>query len=285
VATEGLVAPLEHVHTLFSTPEEIEAHVASGVMDEESAHHYSQLHDHFVEIAHRDSEGKLKSVRLSGNLRNDKGGDWQAITMGGDVAFGDTGTASASSATTLTDSGKSWTTNAWAHHIVAVGPNASGTGSTVFAPVLSNTGTVLTVDQWYTAAATIGGAAGTTPNATGKYQILGGGMPLRFIALSNDSGAPAATDTALASEITSNGLGRAEATYAHTAVSGGTSSTVSSVYTLAKTFTATGTQSAQKAAVFYSVVASTGTPMFENTFTSVSMINGDTVAVTWTITV
>lgn len=282
VANE-ILQPWEYPHTLLSDPAEIAAHVAAGVLDQASAEHYQNKHDHFVELVHKGGDGTLKSLRLSGNLRNNKAGDWQAIAMGGDVAFGDNGTASASAATSLTDGAKSWTVNAWAHHIVAVGPNASGTGSTVFGVVLSNTSTVLTVDQWYTAASTIGGAAGTTPNATSKYQILGGGMPLRFLALSNDAGAPGTTDTSLASEITSNGLGRAEGTFAHTAVAGGTTTTVTSTYTLAKTFTATGSQSAQKASVFYSVVASTGAPMFENTFSSVSMINGDTLAVTWTV--
>ena len=38
-----------------------------------------------------------------------------------------------------------------------------------------------------------------------------------YIAVTNDSGAPASGDTTLASEITTNGLGRAQGTYAHTA--------------------------------------------------------------------
>jgi len=94
-----------------------------------------------------------------------------------------------------------------------------------------------------------------------------------YIALSNDSGTPAATDTSVASEITTNGLARALATAAHT--------TNATSYTLSYTFTATGSQSAQKAGMLNA--SSAGTLCFENTFTAVSMVSGDTLAVTWTI--
>ena len=94
-----------------------------------------------------------------------------------------------------------------------------------------------------------------------------------YLALSNDSAAPSATDTALAAEITSNGLARASATPAH---SGNTSS-----YTLTYTFTATGTQSAQKAGLFNA--SSSGTLCFENTFSPVAMNSGDTLQVVWTL--
>jgi len=94
-----------------------------------------------------------------------------------------------------------------------------------------------------------------------------------YIALSNDSGAPAATDTAVASEITTNGLARANGTASHTANA--------TSYTISYTFTATGSQSAQKAGLLNA--SSSGTLCFENTFTQVSMASGDTLAVTWTI--
>jgi hypothetical protein len=94
-----------------------------------------------------------------------------------------------------------------------------------------------------------------------------------YIALSNASITPNATDTSLASEITSNGLARALATPAHT--SNATS------YTLSNTFTATGTQAAQAAAILNA--SSSGTMCFENTFTQASLVSGDTLTVTWTI--
>jgi hypothetical protein len=103
-----------------------------------------------------------------------------------------------------------------------------------------------------------------------------------YIALSNDSASPAAGDCAagstsctIASEISSNGLARAQASYAH---SSGTSS-----FTLTHTFTATGTQAAQKAGVFNA--SSSGTMVFEAAFTQVSLSNGDTVTITWTVSI
>jgi hypothetical protein len=100
-----------------------------------------------------------------------------------------------------------------------------------------------------------------------------------YIGLSNGAGTPAAGDTALATtvgtEISSNGLSRAQATYAHTSNA--------TTYTLAKTFTATGTQAAQAGAVF--TASSAGTMCFEDTFTQASLVSGDTLTVTWTITI
>lgn len=94
-----------------------------------------------------------------------------------------------------------------------------------------------------------------------------------FIALSNDATAPAVGDTAVASEITSNGLSRAQGVYAHT---NGTAS-----FTIQKVFSATGTQASQKAGLLNA--SSTGTLCFENTYTQVTVNNGDTLTVTWTI--
>jgi len=247
------------------------------VLDPVSAEHYTEKHDHFVELVHRSADGALKSLRLSGNLRNDGAGDWQALLMGGDVANSYTGTATATGAASLTATGTPWTAHQWKHHAVYAAGN-------VMAQILDNTTGGLTLDQWYTPGATIGGAAASPPSGTCVFTI-GPGLPLRFLALSNDAGAPATTDTALASEITSNGLGRAEGTFAHVAVSGGTTSTVTSLYTLAHLFTATGAQSSQKAALFYSIVAATGAAMFENTYAAVSMISGDTLLPTWSISV
>ena len=95
-----------------------------------------------------------------------------------------------------------------------------------------------------------------------------------YIALSNTAITPAATDTALSGEITTNGLARALGTVTHT--SNATS------YTLANTFTATGTQAAQSAAILNA--SSAGTECFENTFTQASLAANDTLTVTWTIT-
>ncbi|TLY07104.1 MAG: hypothetical protein E6K88_07255 [Thaumarchaeota archaeon] len=95
-----------------------------------------------------------------------------------------------------------------------------------------------------------------------------------YIALTTDSTAPAATDTTLTSEITTNGLTRTQGTYAHTA---GTDN-----WTVSKTFTATGSfTGVQKAGLF--TLAAVGTMMAENTFASVNLANGDQLTITWTI--
>ena len=82
-----------------------------------------------------------------------------------------------------------------------------------------------------------------------------------YIALSNDATAPSTSDTSVASEITTNGLARAQGTYAHT---GGTSS-----FTVQKVFSATGTQASQKAGLLNA--SSSGTLCFENTYTQVTV--------------
>ncbi len=97
-----------------------------------------------------------------------------------------------------------------------------------------------------------------------------------YVALSSDSTAPAATDTSLAGEITGNGLDRAQGTYSHTV---GTDN-----YTVQRAFTATGAVSnIQKTGLF--TASSGGTMVAENTFSSVDLISGDQLTVTWTITI
>jgi hypothetical protein len=97
-----------------------------------------------------------------------------------------------------------------------------------------------------------------------------------YIAVTTDSGSPAAGDTTLASEISTGGLARAQATYAH---SGGATS-----YTLTKAFTASATHTAVvKGGVFNA--SSSGTMFLESTFTSASLVSGDTLTITWTCNV
>ena len=102
-----------------------------------------------------------------------------------------------------------------------------------------------------------------------------------FIALTTDTGAPAAGDTTLASEITTGGLARATAAYNHA------NSTTTVV--LRKTFTASASFTAvQKAGLFNvppSGSAATTGMLAENTFSSVNLISGDQITITWTITI
>ena len=97
-----------------------------------------------------------------------------------------------------------------------------------------------------------------------------------YIALTTNTGTPAATDTALTGEITTGGLERADAsTKTHVA---GTNTT-----TIQNTFTASGTHTAViKAALFNA--ASAGTMAHVNTFTQVTLQSSDTLQVTWTVT-
>lgn len=188
------------------------------------------------------------------------------------------GTATGSSATSLTNSGASFpTTNqGLAGMIVVAGPNASGTGATAFGVVVSNTSTVLTVDKWYS-----GGTwgTGTTPNATATYTLVPGQMPAMFLAVTSDSGAASSADTTLTSEATTNGFTRALATWAHTAAA--------STYTLTVTYTASGTLTVNKWANFAAANTTGGGAMpFEAAETSPpTLISGDTLTQTVTITI
>ena len=98
-----------------------------------------------------------------------------------------------------------------------------------------------------------------------------------FLAVTTDSGAPAAGDTTLATEITTNGLARADATTkTHT---DNTNST-----TIEHEWTASGTHTnVQKCALFNAGAA--GIMTHEGTFTAASLISGDKLKVTYVINI
>jgi len=94
-------------------------------------------------------------------------------TAGVNVPALDQGTATSGAATTLTDTGKAWTVDAYANKVVEI---TGGTGAGQTKIILSNTATVLTVDS----------AWATNPDATSTYEIRedlhialydGGGTP------------------------------------------------------------------------------------------------------------
>lgn len=112
----------------------------------------------------------------------------------------------------------------------------------------------------------------TASTGTGSYASA------TYIGLTENVSAPAAGDTTLTGELTASGLGRAQATYAHTA---GAAS-----YTETKTFTSSDvtTRTVHKAALFNA--ASTGTMPFESALPSDAiLVSGDTLTVTWTISI
>jgi hypothetical protein len=209
-------------------------------------------------------------------MRVNGGTDMQAAEIGGG-GYGFTGTATATSATSLTATGTPFVVDAYKGQMVIAG--------SVYGVVISNTTSVLTVDQWYVPSSP-GGAAGSTPSSTVVYTIVPGQAPAMFMALTTNATAPSATDTSLASELATAGSGliRKIAAWAHTASA--------STYTMAATFTATatdqstGSQAVAKGAMFNSIKASTGIMQFETLLNAVAtlVVTGDQTTITQTVT-
>jgi hypothetical protein len=208
-------------------------------------------------------------------MRVNKGADMQSAEIGGGV-YGIGGTATATSATSLTATGTPFVASALIGQIVAAG--------SVYGVILSNTTSVLTVDQWYNPASP-NSTPGSTPSSTVVYSVLPGAAPAMFMAITTDAAAASATDTVLASEGSTAGSGmlRKPGTYAHT--------TSATSYTMAVTYTYTGTDNGTtrvfaKIGMFNSVVPVTGIMQFETlmNFTASLSITGDAVTVTQTVT-
>jgi hypothetical protein len=235
-------------------------------------------------------------------LHTSWGRDMQALVMGGFMAgtwLGATGTATASSATSLTGGTE---TGAYSHAV----NDAAGQAVVIMTPsgdagkwafIKSNTtGTspVYTVDRWY-APGTPGAAAPAAPSATSTYSISPGGVPAIFVALTNDTTTPAlagaagtadapAATTALTGEPTTAGAGllRKIAPIAHTA---GTAT-----WTATPVFTANGTDTlpftAAKSALCASLAPGGGglTYMTLISPTATLSASGDNLTLTWTFT-
>lgn len=243
------------------------------------------MFSHFLSEVHG-ADGKLKfRSQLRHNLTTDTAvgytnrRDWQAKAMGAAPPLTNgTGTLTSVTATTATNTGAAWTTagQGLAGCMVAVGANSAGAGSTVFGVIVSNTATVLTVDEWKSATTM---AVGTTPNGTGQYQILPGQFPAPYLAVTENAVAPAATDTTLTTELAADGFTRALATYAHTAAA--------TTYTLQKVFNATGTRTINKEAVFGAVnIAAGGVMPFTSAEPSPpTLVSGDSLTQTITVTI
>lgn len=98
------------------------------------------------------ADGSATSVNPStGALTGGTGGYWKAAE-----ANASTGTATAGSTSTITNSGASWTTNQWSGYMVLI---TSGTAAGQVAQVISNTATVLTLNGTITAPANGSGYA------------------------------------------------------------------------------------------------------------------------------
>lgn len=221
-------------------------------------------------------------------MRVNSGADLQARVMGGGGYAPVSGTASsAPTATTLTDSTKTFTVNSWVGYTVVVG--------SVFGVVLSNTATALTIDMWHAADGSSSENVGTTPSSGATYAIIPGGAPAWYIGLSVSSNAPTITDTylstgAVISELwaAGGGLNRKRASWSHTV------STTS--YALVATFTANvndgASNTVQKAGVFASQVTASptsvtsGPMMFETAVPNPPvLVPADSVQITDTVTI
>lgn len=219
-------------------------------------------------------DGSITDLGVSENLRTTVGLDWEANILGGNVAV-TLGAATSISATSVTKTAAGWTVDAF-KGMRLVMPLTGLTTEPVIGNIGSNTATVITVDQWWTA---VDGVA-TTPAGTSAMLLLPGMGPARFIGLTTDAGAAAAGDTTLASEFTTLGMSRALALYAHTGAA--------SSYTQSKTFTATGgTGAIHKAGMFTALTnAAGGIMVFETVLNAdATLATSDQLALTWTVNI
>lgn len=216
-------------------------------------------------------DGSVDDLGVSHNLLTNTGRDLWAAGLG--HAPGAQGAFTAATATSATPSGGGLTADQYRGWRVYV-PVTGLTTPPVYGNIGTNSTTVLTVDQWWTAA----DGAGTTPSSTAGFLILPANV-FRFIGLTTDSAAAAAGDSVLASEITTGGAARALATYAHT---GGTAT-----YTLQKAFAISSTfTSIHKIGVFTNKDTTSGGVMgYESVLNQDATVgNGDTLTVTETVT-
>lgn len=216
--------------------------------------------------------GSVLDLGWARNLKTTVGMDWLHEAMGGKLPGAQGSPATASSATSLTATGTPFVANALKGFRVYAD---NGTGIPVYGNVGANTTSVLTVDQWWLG----DDALGATPAATAAFQISPGLGAARFVGLTTDTAAPAVGDTVLATEITTGGLARALAAFAHTG--GGTT------YTLSKTFAATATHTnVHKAGNFTAATNAAGGILVAVTDLNAdaTLANGDSLAITWTWT-
>lgn len=209
-------------------------------------------------------------------MKVNTGQDKQANALANGGSAGYTGTATATTATSLTATGTPWSVNAWSGRLVCA-------GGLTYGVVISNTSSVLTVDRWY-APATPTGSAASTPSSTSVFVILPGNAPVFYMALTANTGAPSATDTALTGEITTAGGGliRQAAAYAHT--------TSATTYTLTGSYTVNGSDTLgpiiHKIGTFDTLTPATGIMLHETVLSADATLSavGDSLTVTQTVT-
>jgi hypothetical protein len=217
-------------------------------------------------------EGVVEDLGIARNLLTNSGRDLVAAAVGATGQFSGTNVATGSSVTSLTDTGEAWTTDQFKGWTVIA---EETTNTPVYGNVGSNTATVLTIDAWRNNDDT----AGTTPAATANYAIYPSAR-FRYMGLTENAGAAAATDTLLTGEITTGGCARAKATYAHT---GGTAT-----LTQINTFSVTASFPAIHKIGMFSASNTTaaGIMGYEVVLNAdANVISGDSLQVTWTLTI
>jgi hypothetical protein len=216
-------------------------------------------------------DGTFEDLGVSRNLLNTDGRDLVAAGLGAAGVNNGANVATATSATSLTDSGESWTTDQFKGWTVVA---EESTNTPVFGNIGSNSATVLTVDAWRNA----DDSAGTTPGSTCNYFIIPTVRP-RYMGITENASAAAAGNTTLTGEITTGGCGRALCTYAHT--------NDAATLTLQKTFSVSGTFPAiHRMALFTaSNPTAAGIMCFESVLNAdANVISGDSLQITDTVT-
>lgn len=226
-------------------------------------------------------DGTIKDLGKSHNLLTNIGRDVMSSWLGGGIVVQNT-PATATSATSFTGTGSTWTASNLATPQLGLAgwrayfPVTGLTTAPVYGNIVSNTTSVATIDQWWTAA----DGTGTTPASTNSFIIAPGGISSwRFMALTTNASAASASNTTLASEATTNGVGRALATYAHTYGA--------ATLTIQKAFSVTGTVTAiHRMGIFGALTAAGADPMSLETVLNAdaTVANGDTLTVTDTVT-
>ena len=128
-----------------------------------------------------------------------------------------------------------------------------------------------------------GPSSGTGSGCTGALT-----NPFTYIAVGTGTGSETNTNTDLGTELATSGLTRALATTVTitNSTTGGTGSSSASV-AISKSFSVSGTQTITEAGLFNdtSANASTDSMFARKVFTGVSVSNGDTLTVSWTINI
>jgi hypothetical protein len=222
----------------------------------------------------------ITDLGVSFNLLTNIGRDWWAGQwgfIGGGVTTASPSTAI--SATSVTVTGTPLTASNLATPQLGLAgqrvmmPVTGLTTAPVYGNIVSNTTSIITIDKWWN----VNDTTGTTPASGNGLLVAPGSGNIRFMALTTSATAASASDTTLASEITSGGAARSLATYAHTF--GTNTVTLQVVFSITSSFTAI-----HKAGLFTCLTAAGADPMiYEGVLNQDATVgNGDTLTVTWT---